>query len=169
MKKNKLSIESKKLDKKLKELGKVSKSRPTQINSSDSYQFLIPHRETSKKVEKKQEHIRWVLINREGELVGRLDYNTLNKRESARKWFYETKRMFIKHDNFDERFKVLTNDEFEELNKNKKERIRFASRNASIYKDSSAKIIFSKSTKNKKESFLEFLARAPISFDEGDK
>ena len=65
--------------------------------------------------------------------------------------------------------RVLTNDEFEELKKNKKERIQFVSRNASIYKDSPTTIIFSKGTKKKKESFLEFLARAPISFDEGDK
>ncbi|MDC0383577.1 hypothetical protein OAN38_01910, partial [Candidatus Marinimicrobia bacterium] len=62
MKKNKLSKEAKNLEKKLKELGKGSKSRPTQINSSESYQFHIPNGETSKKVETKQEHIRWVLI-----------------------------------------------------------------------------------------------------------
>ena len=169
MKKNKLSKEAKNLEKKLKELGKGSKSRPTQINSSDSYQFHLSHKETSKKVEKKQKHIRWVLVNRDEQLVGRLDYNPLNTRESARKWFYDTKRMFNKHDNFDELFKVLTNDEFEKLKKNKKERIQFVSRNASIYKDSPTTIIFSKGTKKKKESFLEFLARAPISFDEGDK
>ena len=169
MKKNKLSKEAKNLEKKLKELGKVSKSRPTQINSSDSYQFHIPNGKTSKKVETKQEHIRWVLINQQGQLVGRLDYNPLNTRESARKWFYDTKRMVNKHDNFDELFKVITNDEFEELKKNKKERIRFVSRNASIYKDSPTTIIFSKGTKKKKDSFLEFLGRAPISFDEGDE
>jgi hypothetical protein len=101
--------------------------------------------------------------------VGRLDYNPLNTRESARKWFYDTKRMVNKHDNFDELFKVITNDEFEELKKNKKERIRFASRNASIYKDSPDNSKSLKDTKKKKESFLEFLGRAPISFDEGDK
>ena len=169
MKKNKLSKEAKNLEKKLKELGKVSKSRTTQINSSDSYQFHIPYGETSKGIEKKQKHIRWVLINHQGQLVGRLDYNPLNTRESARKWFYDTKRMVNKHDNFDELFKVITNDEFEELKKNKKEKIRFVSRNASIYKDSPTTIIFSKGTKKKKDSFLEFLGRAPISFDEGDE
>lgn len=169
MKKNKLSKEAKNLEKKLKELGKVSKSRPTQINSSDSYQFHISHKETSKKVEKKQEHIRWVLVNRKGQLVGRLDYNPLKTRESAQKWFYETKKMVNKHENFDEIFKVLTSDEFEELKKNNKQRIRFVSRNASIYKDSPNTIHFSKGIKKKKESFLEFLARAPISFDEGDE
>ena len=51
MKKNKLSKEAKNLEKKLKELAKASKSRPTLINSSESYQFLIPPRETSKKVQ----------------------------------------------------------------------------------------------------------------------
>lgn len=169
MKKNKLSKEAKNLEKKLKELGKGSKSIPTQINSSESYQFHIPNGETSKKVETKKEHIRWVLINREGQLVGRLDYNPLNTRDSARKWFYDTRRMFNKDDNFDENFRVLTNDEFEKLKKNDKPRIQFASRNASIYKDSPTTIIFSKGTKKKKESFLEFLGRAPISFDEGDE
>ena len=173
MKKNKLSKEAKNLEKKLKELGRVSKSSPTLINSSESYQFLIPPRETSKKVQKKQgreqEHIRWVLINREGQLVGRLDYNPLNTRDSARKWFYDTRRMFNKDDNFDENFRVLTNDEFEKLKKNDKPRIRFVSRNASIYKDFPIDSTSSKSKKKKKESFLEFLSRAPISFDEGDE
>ena len=164
MKKNKLSKEAKNLEKKLKELAKVSKSRPTLINSSESYQFHIPNGETLKKVETKQEHIRWVLINQQGQLVGRLDYNPINTRESARKWFYDTRRMFNKDDNFDERFRVVTNEEFEESKKNKKERLRFVSRNASIYKDSPANSKSSKDTKKKKESFLEFLGRAPISF-----
>ena len=150
MKKNKLSKEPKNLEKKLKEFGKVSKNRPTQINSSESYQFHTLHKETSKKVEKKQEYIRCVLINREGQLVGRLDYNPINTRESARKWFYDTKRMVNKHDNFEETFRVLTNDEFEELKKNNKERLRFASRNVSIYKDSPVNSKSSKDTKKKK-------------------
>ena len=77
--------------------------------------------------------------------------------------------MFGKHDNFDENFRVLTKDEFEELKKNDKPRIRFVSRNASIYKDSPVDSTSSKGTKKKKESFLEFLGRAPISFDEGDE
>ena len=169
MKKNKLSKEAKNLEKKLKELGKGGKSRPTQINSSESYQFHIPNGETSKKVETKQEHIRWVLINQQAQLVGRLDYNPLNTRDSARKWFYDTRRMFNKDDNFDERFRVVTNEEYEELKKNKKERIRFASRNASIYKDSPVNSKSSKDAKKKKESFLEFLGRAPISFGGDDE
>jgi hypothetical protein len=169
VKKKKLSKKTKNLEKKLKELAKVSKSRPTLINSSESYQFHTPHKETSNKVEKKQEHIRWVLINREGQLVGRLDYNPQNTRESARKWFYDTRRMFNKDDNFDERFRVVTNEEFEESKKNKNERLRFVSRNASIYKDSPANSKSSKDTKKKNESFLEFLGRAPISFGGDDE
>ena len=47
MRKNKISKEAKKLDKELKELGKFSKRRPTLINSSESYQFHTPNRETS--------------------------------------------------------------------------------------------------------------------------
>ena len=64
---------------------------------------------------------------------------------------------------------IKTNDEFEKLKKNDKPRIRFVSRNASIYKDSPTTIIFSKGTKKKKESFLEFLGRAPISFGGDDE
>ena len=191
MKKNKLSKEEKNLEKKLKELGKVSKSRPTQINSSDSYQFHIPIGETSKKVEKKQECIKWVLINREGQLVGRLDYNPENTRASARKWFYNTKKMINQHGNFDELFKVLTTDEFDELQKMKpykdkvipskvkndeissqidSKRIRFASPSASIYKSSSIITVNTKSdSEKKKKKFLEFLGRAPISFGDEDE
>ena len=113
--------------------------------------------------------IKWILVDNNNQLVGRLDYNPKNTRESAQKWFYDTKRMVNKHDNFDENFRVLTNDEFEELKKKDRPRIRFASRNASIYKDSLIDSTSSKSTKKKKESFLEFLSRAPISFDEGDE
>ena len=123
MKKNKISKDAKKLDKKLKELGKFTKRRPTLINSSESYQFHTPNRETSNEVEKKQEHTRWVLINQQGQLVGRLDYNPLNTRESARKWFYDTKRMVNNHDNFDDQYRVLTNDEFEELKKGKRTKL----------------------------------------------
>ena len=140
MKKNKPSKEAKKLDKKLKELGKLSKRRPTLINSSGSYQFHIPHRETSNEVEKKEEHTRWVLINRQGQLVGRLDYNPLNTRESARKWFYDTRRMVNKHGNFDDLYRVLTNDEFEEFKKGKRT----------------------------KAKLVDLLSRAPISFNEDD-
>ena len=138
MKKNKISKEVKKLDKELKELGKFSKRRPTLINSSESYQFHAPNRETSNEVEKKQEHTRWVLINQQGQLVGRLDYNPLNTRESARKWFYDAKRMVNRHDNFDNLYRVLTNDEFEELKKGKRT----------------------------KAKLVDLLSRAPISFDD---
>ena len=141
MKKNKISKEAKKLDKKLKELGKFTKRRPTLINSSESYQFHTPDRETSNQVEKKQEHTRWVLINQQGQLVGRLDYNPLNTRESARKWFYDTRRMVNKHGNFDDLYRVLTNDEFEELKKGKR-------------------------TKTK---LVDLLSRAPISFDDREE
>ncbi len=119
MKKNKISKEAKKLDKKLKELGKFSKRRPTLINSSESYQFHTLNRETSIELEKKQRHTRWVLVNRQGQLVGRLDYNPLNTKESARKWFYDTRKMVNKHANFDDLYSVLTNDEFEEFKKEK--------------------------------------------------
>ena len=133
MKKNKISKEAKKL-------GKFTGRRPTLINASESYQFHTPNREIYNEVEKKQEHTRWVLINQQGQLVGRLDYNPLNTRESARKWFYDTRRMVNKHDNFDDLYRVLTDDEFEEFKKGKR-------------------------TKAKP---VDLLSRVPISFDKGE-
>ena len=161
MSKSNLTKNQKKLYKKLLKLSKTTKVRPKQIQNDDSYQFISSDRINEENGLEKNNVIKWILVDNNNQLVGRLDYNPKNTRESARKWFYDTKRMVNKHDNFDENFRVLTNDEFEELKKNNKQRIRFASRNASIYKDSP---ISSKSTKKKKESFLEFLSRAPISF-----
>jgi hypothetical protein len=169
MNKNNLSKSQKELYEKLLKLSKTTKVRPKQIKNHDAYQFISSDRINEEKGLEKNNGIKWILVDNNNQLVGRLDYNPKNTRESARKWFYDTKRMVNKHDNFDENFRVLTNDEFEELKKNDKPRIRFASRNASIYKDSPIDSTSSKSTKKKKESFLEFLSRAPISFDEGDE
>ena len=169
MNKNNLSKSQKELYEKLLKLSKTTKVRPKQIKNHDAYQFISSDRINEEKGLEKNNGIKWILVDNNNQLVGRLDYNPKNTRESARKWFYDSKKMVNKHDNFDELFKVLTNDEFEELKKNDKPRIRFASRNASIYKDSPIDSTSSKSTKKKKESFLEFLSRAPISFDEGDE
>ena len=169
MNKNNLSKSQKELYEKLLKLSKTTKVRPKQIKNHDAYQFISSDRINKEKGLEKNNGIKWILVDNNNQLVGRLDYNPKNTRESARKWFYDTKRMVNKHDNFDENFRVLTNDEFEELKKKDRPRIRFASRNASIYKDSLIDSTSSKSTKKKKESFLEFLSRAPISFDEGDE
>ena len=169
MNKNNLSKSQKELYEKLLKLSKTTKVSPKQIKNHDAYQFISSDRINEEKGLEKENGIKWILVDNNNQLVGRLDYNPKNTRESARKWFYDSKKMVNKHDNFDELFKVLTNDEFEELKKNDKQRIRFVSRNASIYKDSPVDSTSSKGTKKKKESFLEFLGRAPISFDEGDE
>ena len=166
MNKNNLSKSQKELYEKLLKLSKTTKVRPKKIKNHDSYQFISSDRINAKKESKINNGEKWILVDNNNQLVGQLDYNPENTRESARKWFYDTKRMFNKHDNFDENFRVLTNDEFEELKKNDKQRIRFASRNASIYKDSPVNSKHLKDRKKKKESFLEFLSRAPISFDD---
>ena len=168
MSKNNLTENQKKLYKKLLKLSKTTKVRPKQIQNDDSYQFISSDRINEKKESEKNNGEKWILVDNNNQLVGRLDYNPKNTRESARKWFYDTKRMVNKHDNFDENFRVLTNDEFKELKKNDKQRIRFVSRNASIYKDSPVDSTSSKGTKKKKESFLEFLGRAPISFGDNN-
>ena len=168
MSKSNLTKNQKKLYENLLKLSKSTKVRPKQIQNDDSYQFICSDRINEKKESEKNNGEKWVLVDNNNQLVGRLDYNPKNTRESARKWFYDTKRMVNKHDNFDENFRVLTNDEFEELKKNNKQRIRFASRNASIYKDSPISSKSLKDNKNKKETFLEFLSRAPISFGDND-
>ena len=168
MNKNNLSKSQKELYEKLLKLSKTTKVRPKQIKNHDAYQFIGSDRINEEKELEKDNDIKWILVDINNQLVGRLDYNPKNTRESAREWFYNTKRMVGKHDNFDENFRVLTNDEFKELKKNDKQRIRFVSRNASIYKDSPVDSTSSKGTKKKKESFLEFLGRAPISFGDNN-
>lgn len=125
---------------------------------------------------------RWVLINKNCELVGRLDYNPENTRASARKWFYNTKKLVNQHGDFDEFFRVLNVDEFDEIKKesekgksipsklNRKKRIRFVSPKASIYSSSSKMRVESKTDIEKEKiKFLEFIARAPISFRDEDE
>ena len=161
MNKNNLSKSQKELYEKLLKLSKTTKVRPKQIKNHDAYQFISSDRINEEKGLEKNNGIKWILVDNNNQLVGRLDYNPKNTRESARKWFYDTKRMVNKHDNFDGLFKVLTNDEFEELKKNNKQRIRFVSRNASIYKDSPNTIHFSKGIKKKKESGARQLNKRP--------
>ena len=192
MSKNNLTENQKKLYKKLLKLSKTTKVRPKQIQNDDSYQFSDSNKAEKEKTSKIKTNKRWVLINNNCELVGRLDYNPENTRSSARKWFYNTKKMVNQHGNFDKLFKVLTTDEFDELQKIKPdkdksrqsklindeksdgidgERLRFASRNASIYTSSSIITIKSKTERKDKGNtkFLEFLSRAPISFGDNDE
>ena len=192
MSKNNLTENQKKLYEKLLKLSKTTKVRPKQIQNDDSYQFSCSNKAEKEKTSKIKTNKRWVLINNNCELVGRLDYNPENTRASARKWFYNTKKMVNQHGNFDELFKVLTIDEFDDLQKMKPEivknrpnklkndeksdendgkRLLFASPKASIYTSSST-ITFNSKTKSKEEEntkFLEFLSRAPITFGDNDE
>ena len=192
MSKNNLIENQKKLYEKLLKLSKTTKVRPKKIQNDDSYQFYYSNNAEKEKTSKIKKNTRWVLINNNCELVGRLDYNPENTRASARKWFYNTKKMVNQHGNFDELFKVLTADEFDELQKMKPEidkskptklkneessseinnkRIRFVSPKASIYTSSSI-ITFNSKTESKEEEntkFLEFLSRAPITFGDNNE
>jgi len=192
MSKNNLTENQKKLYEKLLKLSKTTKVRPKQIQNDDSYQFSGFNKAEKEKTSKIKKNKRWVLINNNCELVGRLDYNPENTRASARKWFYNTKKMVNQHGNFDKLFKVLTTDEFDELQKikpdkdksrptklkndeksdgNDGKRLRFASKNASIYTSSSIITINSRTESKEEENtkFLEFLSRAPITFGDNDE
>ncbi|MDA8753575.1 hypothetical protein N9N24_03665 [Candidatus Marinimicrobia bacterium] len=192
MSKNNLTENQKKLYEKLLKLSKTTKVRPKQIQNDDSYQFSGSDKAEKEKTSKIKKNKRWVLINNNCELVGRLDYNPENTRASARKWFYNTKKMVNQHGNFDKLFKVLTTDEFDELQKikpdkdksrptklkndeksdgNDGKRLRFASKNASIYTSSSIITINSRTESKEEENtkFLEFLSRAPITFGDNDE
>jgi len=140
MKKINLTKSQKELNEKLKELSKTTLTRPKEIQNDDAYQF----NDYEKTKEKKPDE-RWVLINTNCELVGRLDYNPSNTRESARNWFFNTYRMVNQHANFDNHFRVLTIDEFDELQK--------------VVLDN----------QKKETKFLDFLSRAPISFGDDDE
>ena len=192
MSKNNLTENQKKLYEKLLKLSKTTKVRPKQIQNDDSYQFSGSNNVEKEKTSKIKTNKRWVLINNNCDLVGRLDYNPENTRSSARKWFYNTKRMVNQQGNFDGLFKVLTTDEFDELQKMEPEidknrptklkdkessskmnnqRIRFASSKASIYTSSSIITINSRTESKEEENtkFLKFLSRAPISFGDNDE
>jgi len=190
MSKNNLTENQKKLHKKLLKLSKTTKLRPKQIQNDNSYQFSGSNKAEKEKTSTIKTNKRWVLINNNCELVGRLDYNPENTRASARKWFYNTKKIVNQHGDFDDLFKVLTTDEFDKLKKESEKdkiilskikndersnridskRIRFASPSASIYKSSSIIEVESKSgSEKKKTKFLEFLGRAPISFGDEDE
>ena len=77
MKKDKLSKDAAKLDKKIKELAKTTTRKFTQVKSGEDYQF---HGNETKKQ-------KWILVNKQGKLSGILDHIAFNTRESAKSWF----------------------------------------------------------------------------------
>ena len=113
MKKDKLSKEAAKLDKKLKELAKTTTRKFTQIQSGGDYQF---HGTTTKSKEPETKKQKWILINRQGQLSGILDHNDFDTREKAKAWFQRTSSLSGSNVNIDDLYYVLKVEEYEFLN-----------------------------------------------------
>ena len=112
MKKDKLSKEAAKLDKKLKELAKTATRKFTQVQSGGDYQF---HGTMSKPKAPETKKQKWILINKQGQLSGILDHSAFNTRESAKAWFQRTSSLSGSKVNIDDLYYVLKNEEYELL------------------------------------------------------
>ena len=115
MKKDKPSKEAAKLDKSIKEQANTTTRKFTQIESGGDYQFHNFEIEPSKKVEVERDYQRWVLINKQGHLVGRLEHDAYNTRQSAKDWFQMTSTLAGSTLNIDDLFYVLKVEEYEFL------------------------------------------------------
>ena len=115
MKKDKLSKEAAKLDKSIKEQANTTTRKFTQVKSGGDYQFHNFEIETPKKAEVKRDYQRWVLINKQGQLVGRLEHDAYNTRQSAKDWFQMTSSLSGSTMNIDDLFYVLKVEEYEFL------------------------------------------------------
>ena len=62
-----------------------------------------------------KEYQRWVLINKQGQLVGRLEHNAYDSRQSAKDWFQRTSSLSGSNVNIDELYYVLKVEEYEFL------------------------------------------------------
>ena len=112
MKKDKLSKEAAKLDKKLKELGKTTTRKFTRVQSGGDYQF---HGNISKPNVSETKKQKWILINKHGRLSGILDHSAFNNRESAKAWFQRTASLSGSKVNIDDLYYVLKSEEYELL------------------------------------------------------
>ena len=112
MKKDNLSKEAAKLDKKLKELAKTTTRKFTQVQSGVDYQF---HGNTSKPKVPETKKQKWILINRQGQLSGILDHIDFDTREKAKSWFQRTSSLSGSDLNIDDLYYVLKNEEYELL------------------------------------------------------
>ena len=112
MKKDNLSKEAAKLDKKLKELAKTTTRKFTQVQSGVDYQF---HGTSIKSKEPETKKQKWILINRQGQLSGILDHIDFDTREKAKSWFQRTSDMYGGTINIDDFYYVLKNEEHELL------------------------------------------------------
>ena len=115
MKKDKLSKEAAKLDKSIKEQANTTTRKFTQVKSGGDYQFHNFEIEPPKKAEVKRDYQRWVLINKQGHLVGRLEHDAYNTRQSAKDWFQMTSSLSGSTMNIDDLFYVLKVEEYEFL------------------------------------------------------
>ena len=112
MKKDNLSKEASKLDKKLKKLAKTTTRKFNQVQSGGDYQF---HGNTTKSKEPQTKKQKWILINRQGRLSGILDHIDFDTREKAKSWFQRTSSLFGSNVNIDDLYYVLKNEEYELL------------------------------------------------------
>ena len=110
MKKDNLSKEAAKLDKKLKELAKTTTRKFTQVQSGGDYQF---HGNAAKSKEPENKKQKWILINKQAQLSGILDHSAFNTRESAKAWFQRTASLSGSNVNIDDLYYVLKVEEYE--------------------------------------------------------
>ena len=110
MKKDNLSKEAAKLDKKLKELAKTTTRKFTQVQSGGDYQF---HGTKIKSKEPETKKQKWILINRQGRLSGILDHIDFDTREKAKSWFQRTASLSGSNVNIDDLYYVLKVEEYE--------------------------------------------------------
>jgi hypothetical protein len=115
MKKNKLSKEAQELDKRINELAKTTTRRPKQVKSGGTYQFHNFEIEKPIETARKEDYQRWVLINKQGHLVGRLEHDAYNTRQSAKDWFQRTSSLSGSTARIEDLYYVLKIQEYEFL------------------------------------------------------
>ena len=116
MKKNNLTKKAQELDKNIKEQSKTTTRKLKQVHSGVDYQFHNFGIEPPKKPENENDYQRWVLINKQGQLVGRLEHRAYSTRESAKEWFQRTSSLSGSTVNIDDLFYVLKVEEYDFLN-----------------------------------------------------
>jgi len=62
-----------------------------------------------------KEYQRWVLINKQGQLVGRLEHNAYDTRQSAKEWFQRTSSLSGQSISIEDFYYVLKVEEYEFL------------------------------------------------------
>ena len=62
-----------------------------------------------------KEYQRWVLINKQGQLVGRLEHNAYDTRQSAKEWFQRTSSLSGQSVSIEDFYYVLKVEEYEFL------------------------------------------------------